>query len=193
MIVSNLYFSALSPTGQRQDHAHRPELLHGTIDLLVSKPYWALQPTTTFESADGGPNISAATDALTTTASDLLGGLTASLGPSPNATRAPSPMSYKEKEAEKKKEEQRLRKPSPLSRVFVLDLSESGTRRGVVKCVCESIRKGLYGSKRKEEVNGTVEGEAEAEEDEEEVIGRGERIGIITVGETVGFWDLSVS
>lgn len=75
--------------------------------------------------------------------------------------------------------------------MFVIDVSEGSVRRGIIKYVCEGIRRGLYGSKRK------VEGEADWEgvegEEEEEVIAEGERVAIITVGETVGFWNLSVS
>lgn len=74
-----------------------------------------------------------------------------------------------------------------MSRVFVLDVSEGAVRRGVLRYVCEGIRRGLYGSKRKgEEVTDG------AEEEEEEVISTGEKVAFITVAETVGFWNLSV-
>ncbi len=75
-----------------------------------------------------------------------------------------------------------------MGRVFVIDVTGPSVGRGVVREVCEGIRRALYGMKRKEEVNG--EGE---EGEEEEIIGKGERVAIVTVAETVGFWNLSVS
>lgn len=170
------------------DHSDRPEVLHGTVDFPVPKPYWALQPSDPLsDSSDAGPNLASAADSLASTASDLLGGLTASLGQTPVGTRGNSPApGYKEKEAERQREEKRLRRPAPISRVFVLDVTEGSVRRGVLRYVCEGIRRGLYGSKRKEEVGDGADGE------EEEVIAPGEQVGFITVAETVGFWNLSV-
>lgn len=186
--VSPTYFSSLSPSGHRLDHSDRPELLHGTVDFPVPKLYWAPQPPldSVLDVTDSGPNISSAAESLTTTASDLLGGLTASLGQTPAGTRGNSPVpGYKEREAERIKEEKRLRRPGTLSRVFVIDVSEGAVQRGVLRYVCEGIRRGLYGSKRAGE-------EAEGDEDEE-VVSAGERIAIVTVAESVGFWNLSVS
>lgn len=68
----------------------------------------------------------------------------------------------------------------------MLDVSDGAVKRGVLRYVCEGIRRGLYGTKRKSE------GDSEDGE-EEEVIGAGERVAIITVAESVGFWNLSVS
>jgi protein transport protein SEC24 len=119
-------------------------------------------------------NLSSATDALSSTAADLLGGLQQSFGQTP--TRGPSPApGYKEREKERKREEMRLRRPQPLGRVFVLDVCNGSVQRGVVREVCEGIRKALYGV-----------GE------DDETIGKCERIAIVTVAETVGFWNLSV-
>lgn len=66
----------------------------------------------------------------------------------------------------------------------------------MVREVCEAVRKAIYGSKRLAEVKAKEESaddEGEAEEEEEETIGANERVGIVTVAETVGFWNLSVS
>ncbi len=49
---------------------------------------------------------------------------------------------------ERKREEKRLRRPQPLSRVFVIDVSAGSVARGVVREVCEGIRKALYGEKK---------------------------------------------
>ncbi|KAF8609657.1 sec24-like protein [Ceratobasidium sp. AG-I] len=38
------YYSTLELSGQRVDHASRPELNHGTIDFVVDKEYWAQPP-----------------------------------------------------------------------------------------------------------------------------------------------------
>jgi protein transport protein SEC24 len=97
---------------------------------------------------------------------------------------------YREKEKERKKEEKRLRKPRPLGRVFVIDVSGPSVHRGIVREVCEGIRRALYGSKSKPEEND--ESRTDSEEVEEDTIGSDERIAIVTVAETVGFWNLSV-
>lgn len=132
--------------------------------------------------------VDATTDAITSTASDLLSGLQSSLGQ--GISRGPSPQpNAREKEKERKKEEKRLRKPRPIGRVFVMDVSAGSSSRGIVSEVCEGIRRAVYGKKRRDE-NQNEEGEAD---DEEEGMARGERIGIVTVAESIGFWNLSVS
>ncbi|KAB5592352.1 Protein transport protein sec24 [Ceratobasidium theobromae] len=42
--VPQEYFATLEVSGQRVDHASRPELNHGTIDFIVPKEYWAQPP-----------------------------------------------------------------------------------------------------------------------------------------------------
>ncbi|KAI9633449.1 uncharacterized protein MKK02DRAFT_38103 [Dioszegia hungarica] len=183
--VHPTYYSSISPSGHRLDHSDRPELLHGTVDFPVPKMYWAVQPASDDTATGDGPDIAAATASLTSAASDMLGGLTASLGQTPAVTRGNSPApGFKEKEKERLKAEARLRRPVPISRVFVLDVSDGAVKRGVLRYVCEGIRRGLYGTKRKSE------GDSEDGE-EEEGIGAGERVAIITVAESVGFWNLS--
>lgn len=132
-------------------------------------------------------NLAHAGDALASTAADLLGGLQSSLGHTPTPSRGPSPApGYKEREKERKKEERRLRRPTAMGRVFVIDVSGPSVGRGVVREVCEGIRRAVYGTKRKDEVN-------EDEGEDEDTIGKGERVAIVTVAESVGFWNLSVS
>ena len=98
----------------------------------------------------------------------------------------PSFRDVKEREKERKKEERRLRRPIPLSRIFVIDVSGPSVSRGIVREVCEGIRNVLYGG----ETNGDASGEADGGD---EAIGRGETVGFISVGETVGFWSVAVS
>lgn len=70
----------------------------------------------------------------------------------------------------------KLRCPRPMGRVFVIDVSGPSVHGGIVHEACEGIRRSLYG-------NGT---------EDEEVLGTGEKIAIVTVAETIGFWNLSV-
>lgn len=196
LAVPATYYSHLAVTGQRVDHHERPELLHGTVDFAVPRAYWAQQPAASMLDAahdSSAANLAAAGDALSSTATDLLGGLQQSLGQTPTNTRGPSPApGYREKEKERKKEERRLRKPRPLGRVFVIDVSGPSLHRGVVREVCEGIRRALYGTKPKVEKESEDESNGD-EEPEEDVIGPDERIAIVTVAETIGFWNLSVS
>ncbi|WVW80627.1 hypothetical protein I302_102613 [Kwoniella bestiolae CBS 10118] len=179
-VVSPTYFCHLSPSGQRLDHSERPELQFGTCDYLVGRSYWAMQPPPSGSLMDVAVDAgNSATDAISSTASDLLGGLQASLG---QDTSTASSTNYREREKERKKELMKYRKPSGLARVFVVDVSKPAADRGIVREVCQGIRKALYGEKK----------EGEGEEEEEEIkIGRGERVGIVSCAENVGFWNLS--
>ncbi|KAG8701649.1 COPII coat Sec23p-Sfb3p heterodimer component [Ceratobasidium sp. 394] len=49
------YFATLEASGQRVDHASRPELNHGTIDFLVPKEYWAQPPPPRLLSSTSDP------------------------------------------------------------------------------------------------------------------------------------------
>ncbi|ORX40834.1 hypothetical protein BD324DRAFT_678254 [Kockovaella imperatae] len=182
--VSDLYFSHLGPTGQRLDHDSRPELQHGTVDFAVSKDYHAPQPPPSGSLLDSVTDTT--TDALSSTASDLFTGLQASLGQGTSRGPTPTP-GNRDREKEKKKDKRRVRKPAPISRVFVIDVSGPSIGRGIVREVCEGIRRAIYGSSKPEGINGG----AEEQEEDEDIMARGERVAIVTVAETVGFWNLS--
>ncbi|KAL7423034.1 COPII coat Sec23p-Sfb3p heterodimer component [Cryptotrichosporon argae] len=180
--VPSAYFSHLSPSGQRVDHDARPELVHGTVDFAVPATYWAEQPAPTGSLIDLAPDTSAAAlaaagDALASTGADLLGALQSSLGQP--ATRGSTPAPGQGKKDDRDRDRGRvLRRPSPLGRVFVIDTSAEAVRKGVVAEVCAAIRAALYAGE------GGAEGEDEG-------IAHGQRVGIVTVAETVGFWNLS--
>jgi protein transport protein SEC24 len=89
----------------------------------------------------------------------------------------------------KKEGQRRYRRPVPLGRVFVLDVSTPAVQRGIVREVCEAIRRGIYGEKKEKE----GEGEDEDDDDDEPLIGKGERVAFITVGQYVGFWNLAAA
>lgn len=180
--VPHAYFSHLSPMGQRIDQHERPELLHGTIDFVVPREYWFPQPKGSLLDDDADQTNPAA-DALATTGSDLLGALQTSLGQTP--TRGPTP-TPSHKERLKRENAQKQRRPAPLGRVFVLDVSVPAVQRGIVREVCEGIRRALYGEKKEDE-------EKEGEEDDEPLIGKGERVAFITVGAGVGFWNIAAA
>ncbi|TXT05981.1 hypothetical protein VHUM_03742 [Vanrija humicola] len=177
--VAASYFSHLAPTGTRLDHQERPELLHGTVDFAVPRDYWSVQPSGSILDV---PDHTA--DALATTGADLLGALQSSLGQTPVRGNTPAPG---HKGAAAHKEDRRLRRPAPLGRVFILDVSASTVQRGVVRTVCEGIRKALFGSK------PAGAEETEGDDVDEEVIGAGERVGFVTVGDGVGFWNVSAA
>ncbi|CAE6413751.1 unnamed protein product [Rhizoctonia solani] len=52
------YFATLEASGQRVDHASRPELNHGTIDFIVPKEYWAQPPPPRLLSSNDDPVVS---------------------------------------------------------------------------------------------------------------------------------------
>lgn len=157
------------------DHQDRPELLHGTIDIPVPRAYWSVQPSSS--GSIGGADLSKAAESISHTATDLLGNLT---GATPAVSRNPSPVpTYKEKQAQAE-EDKKLRRPQGIGRVFVIDASSGAVQRGVVREVCEGIRRALYGSKRAGEKpqNGRADAnedvskkDGEEEEEEEETIG----------------------
>ncbi|KAJ1311488.1 hypothetical protein OPQ81_009975 [Rhizoctonia solani] len=49
------YFATLEASGQRVDHASRPELNHGTVDFIVPKEYWAQPPPPRLLSSNNDP------------------------------------------------------------------------------------------------------------------------------------------
>lgn len=57
-IVPAEYYCTLELSGQRTDHASRPELNHGTIDFVVGKEYWAQPPPPRLLASTNDPSAS---------------------------------------------------------------------------------------------------------------------------------------
>jgi protein transport protein SEC24 len=83
------------------------------------------------------------------------------------------------------------RRPVPISRVFVIDVSWSAVKGGIVREVCEGIKRALYG----DSSDGNLEqiNSEEGEQGEEEWRTPEGRVGIITFDRAVHYYNLSVS
>lgn len=87
-------------------------------------------------------------------------------------------------------EDENTRRPVPIARVFAIDVSWSAIKGGVVREVCQGIKKALYG-KEKEQAD-EQNGEDGENQDEAWRVPEG-RIGIVTFDRAVHFYNLSVS
>ena len=83
------------------------------------------------------------------------------------------------------------RRPGSIARVFMVDVSWSAVKGGIVREVCQGIKEAIYG-KSKDEALGRLNGEEEVEGEEEWKIPEG-RIGIVTFDRAVHYYNLSVS
>ncbi|GHJ87945.1 hypothetical protein NliqN6_4347 [Naganishia liquefaciens] len=175
--VSQSYFSHLDSYGSRMDIASRPELRYGTVDFSVPKAYWANNPSSLLDSSG-----------LSTVSADLLSSLneavdaaaTAATGSQVHVALAPTEIKGKKKTAERA-EDPSLRPPLPIGRVFVIDVSWSAVRSGMLYTVCEGIRRALYGP-------DGAENEGETGGVHEVPSGR---VAIVTFDRAVHFYNLS--
>ena len=161
------------------DLASRPELRYGTVDFSVPKAYWANNPSSLLDSSG-----------LSTVSADLLSSLneavdaaaTAATGSQVHVALAPTETKGKKKPADQA-DDPSLRPPLPIGRVFVIDVSWSAVRSGMLYTVCEGIRRALYGA------DGA---ESEGEEGAAHEVPAG-RVAFITFDRAVHFYNLSVS
>lgn len=161
------------------DLASRPELRYGTVDFSVPKTYWANNSSSLLDSSG-----------LSTVSADLLSSLneavdaaaTAATGSQVHVALAPTETKGKKKPAEQA-DDPSARPPLPIGRVFVIDVSWSAVRSGMLHTVCEGIRRALYGA------DGA---ESEGEEGAAHEVPAG-RVAFITFDRAVHFYNLSVS
>lgn len=169
------------------DLESRPELRYGTVDFPVPKAYWANNPSSLLDSSG-----------LSTVSGDLLASLNEAVDAAASAATGSevhvhAPISTgakakREKKSDAAEDDQSLRPPMPIGRVFVIDVSWSAVRSGMLYTVCQGIKEALYGSAESE---GGVDGpEGEATVQHETPPGR---VAIITFDRAVHFYNLSVS
>jgi protein transport protein SEC24 len=182
--VSQSYFSHLDSYGSRMDLQSRPELRCGTVDFSVPKAYWANNPSSLLDSS-GLSTVSA--DLLTSLNEAVDAAATAATGSQVHVTLAPADAKGKKKTPEPA-DDQSLRPPLPIGRVFVIDVSWSAVRSGMLYTVCEGIRQALYGSDGAE-TNGDG---AEGEGGDGHQVPPG-RVAFVTFDRAVHFYNLSVS
>ncbi|KAJ9098064.1 hypothetical protein QFC19_006499 [Naganishia cerealis] len=183
-VVSQSYFSHLDSYGNRIDLPSRPELRYGTVDFPVPKAYWANNASSLLDSSG-----------LSTVSGDLLASLNEAVDAAASAATGsevhvavpvPHTKGRKDKNVPAENEDQNLRPPLPIGRVFVIDVSWSAVRSGMLYTVCQGIKEALYGP---EEAEGAVR---EGETDAPHQIPPG-RVAIITFDRAVQFYNLSVS
>ncbi|KAJ9121491.1 hypothetical protein QFC22_002107 [Naganishia vaughanmartiniae] len=184
--VSQSYFSHLDSYGNRMDLQSRPELRCGTVDFPVPKAYWANQPSSLLDSSG-----------LSTVSGDLLASLNEAVDAAASAAagsevhvHAPIATGAKGRKEKKphaaEEDDQSLRAPMPIGRVFVVDVSWSAVRSGMLYTVCQGIKEALYGPA---EADVGVEGEGGEDVAQHEVPPG--RVAIITFDRAVHFYNLS--
>lgn len=161
------------------DLASRPELRCGTVDFSVPKAYWANNPSSLLDSS-GLSTVSA--DLLTSLNEAVDAAATAATGSQVHVALPSGEHKGKKKPAETV-DDQSLRPPLPIGRVFVIDVSWSAVRSGMLYTVCEGIRQALY---------GPDEAVGEGEEGAEQQVPPG-RVAFVTFDRAVHFYNLSVS
>jgi protein transport protein SEC24 len=166
------------------DLQSRPELRYGTVDFPVPKAYWANNPSSLLDSSGlstvSGDLLASLNEAVDAAASAATGSEVHVHAPASTGTKG-----RKEKKPHAEEDDQSLRPPMPIGRVFVIDVSWSAVRSGMLYTVCQGIKEALYGP-----------AEAEVSEQDGEAAVHPTppgRVAIITFDRAVHFYNLSVS